>query len=442
MDAPCHRSSSSGSSRPSPPSPPPPSPSPPRAPRPAACGAASSTRTASLSKPRWSPSSTTRTGATSTVFSVADGRYTLRGQRPGGPYRVTAGAHRISGLHPGRHRTAPGTVRGRRNHPRVGGHRSRTAHCPGGAGSGVQSGADRNLHARHLRGAGRTAHPDPQLPRLRGALPAGPRLRGGRVGGRRQLPLQQPHIDGALNQDVFGLSTNNIAGGGAGPGSFRSRPSSSFRWRWPLRHPPVGVHRRRPERGHQVGDQRVRDLGLRLLSRQRTGRRTGDRRRLDRARAVHRAGGIHRQRPIRRDQAHFFIAGEWERVSEPPSGFHVGESDPFRLSLVPDSVARMRSLLQQLGADPGTASSFSLENQLANLFARVDWKLGDRHDAMLRYSFAAADDEPDPNRLPGAPTSSRRAAARSGPATTPRWSGWCRRSATASRTSLRPMCSS
>ena len=31
----------------------------------------------------------TRTGATSTVFSVVDGRYSLRGQRPGGPYRVT-----------------------------------------------------------------------------------------------------------------------------------------------------------------------------------------------------------------------------------------------------------------------------------------------------------------------------------------------------------------
>ena len=80
----------------------------------------------------------------------------------------------------------------------------------------------------------------------------------------------------------------------------------------------------------------------------------------------------------------------------------MGESDPFRLSLVPDSVARVRSLLQQLGADPGTASSFSLENQLANLFARFDWKIGGRHDAMLRYSFAAADDDPDPNRLPGA----------------------------------------
>ena len=31
----------------------------------------------------------TRTGAASTALSVADGRYTLRGQRPGGPYTVT-----------------------------------------------------------------------------------------------------------------------------------------------------------------------------------------------------------------------------------------------------------------------------------------------------------------------------------------------------------------
>ena len=45
-------------------------------------------------------------------------------------------------------------------------------------------------------------------------------------------------------------------------------------------------------------------------------------------------------------------------------------------------------------------SRFTLENTIFNLFARFDWEMGERHDAMLRYSFASADDEPDPNRPP------------------------------------------
>ena len=61
----------------------------------------------------------------------------------------------------------------------------------------------------------------------------------------------------------------------------------------------------------------------------------------------------------------------------------------------------MRSLLEDYGVDPGTASSFGLDNRLANLFARFDWEMGERHDAMFRYSFSAANDDPDPNRLPG-----------------------------------------
>ena len=212
------------------------------------------------------------------------------------------------------------------------------------------------------------------------------------------------NIDGALNQDVFGLSTNNIAGGRAGARVIPLEAVEQFQ----VEVAPFDIRQSGFTGGalNAVTKSGTNEFATSAFGFYRGSGLVGElviddvstEPELSTARAGFTASG-----PIRRDQAHFFIAGEWERVSEPPSGFHVGESDPFRLSLVPDSVARMRSLLQQLGADPGTASSFSLENQLANLFARVDWKLGDRHDAMLRYSFAAADDEPDPNRLPGAP---------------------------------------
>ena len=112
-------------------------------------------------------------------------------------------------------------------------------------------------------------------------------------------------------------------------------------------------------------------------------------------------GGFTIGGPIRRDEAHFFVAGEWEETRQPPIGYHIGESDAFRLALAADSAERLISLLESFGADAGTAGSFGLDNRIVNLFARLDWKLAPHHDAMFRYSFAAADDDADPNRLPG-----------------------------------------
>jgi hypothetical protein len=105
--------------------------------------------------------------------------------------------------------------------------------------------------------------------------------------------------------------------------------------------------------------------------------------------------------PIKRDRVHFFSAFEFERRRAPPAGFHVGQADPARTRLAPDSAARMESILQGYGADPGTAGVYTLENQLANVFARLDFQLGEAHDGMLRYNFAGAVDDPPANRLPG-----------------------------------------
>ena len=346
----------------------------------------------------------TRTGATSTVFSVADGRYTLRGQRPGGPYRVTAA--RI----------------GFRDFTREG--------IELLLGQFVDVEITLVSEAIEVEPLIVQAEPDPEFnpgrigistlvtSEVLGALPTltrnfldfaalSPLVRvseeGVSVAGANYR-FNSLNIDGALNQDVFGLSTNNIAGGRAGARVIPLEAVEQFQ----VEVAPFDIRQSGFTGGalNAVTKSGTNEFATSAFGFYRGSGLVGElviddvstEPELSTARAGFTASG-----PIRRDQAHFFIAGEWERVSEPPSGFHVGESDPFRLSLVPDSVARMRSLLQQLGADPGTASSFSLENQLANLFARVDWKLGDRHDAMLRYSFAAADDEPDPNRLPGAP---------------------------------------
>lgn len=107
--------------------------------------------------------------------------------------------------------------------------------------------------------------------------------------------------------------------------------------------------------------------------------------------------------PIVRDRVHFFAAGEWERRRQPPSGFHVGLVDPARTGLAPDSVTRLRALLDGLGADAGTALPVTLDNELANAFLRLDARLAPGHELMLRHNFVSADDDPAPNRLPGEP---------------------------------------
>ena len=345
----------------------------------------------------------TRTGATSTVFSVADGRYALRGQRPGGPYRVTAA--------------------------RIGFRDFTQEGIELLLGQFVDVEITLVSEAIKVEALIVQAEPDPEFnpgrigistlvtSEVLGALPTltrnfldfaalSPLVRvseeGVSVAGANYR-FNSLNIDGALNQDVFGLSTNNIAGGRAGARVIPLEAVEQFQ----VEVAPFDIRQSGFTGGalNAVTKSGTNEFATSAFGFYRGSGLVGElviddistEPELSIARAGFTASG-----PIRRDQAHFFIAGEWERVNEPPSGFHVGESDPFRLSLVPDSVARMRSLLQQLGADPGTASSFSLENQLANLFARVDWKVGDRHDAMLRYSFAAADDEPDPNRLPGA----------------------------------------
>ena len=210
------------------------------------------------------------------------------------------------------------------------------------------------------------------------------------------------NVDGALNQDVFGLSTENIAGGRAGGRTIPLEAVEQFQ----VLVAPFDVRQSGFTGGalNAVTRSGTNEFEGSAFGFYRSGAMVGSLVVADVATdpALSTAhGGFTAGGPIRRDHAHFFIAGEWERVREPPNGFHVGESDPFRLALVPDSVARMQSLLRNLGAEPGMASSHTLENTIFNLFARFDWEMGDRHDAMLRYSFASADDDPDPNRLPG-----------------------------------------
>ncbi|WP_419950612.1 TonB-dependent receptor [Candidatus Palauibacter sp.] len=105
--------------------------------------------------------------------------------------------------------------------------------------------------------------------------------------------------------------------------------------------------------------------------------------------------------PLVRDRLHFFVAGELERRESPPDGFTVGVDDILRTKLEPDTVARVANLLAGYGADAGEAGLYTLENDLANVFARIDARPDENNSLMLRYNLAHAGDDPATNRLAG-----------------------------------------
>jgi hypothetical protein len=95
-------------------------------------------------------------------------------------------------------------------------------------------------------------------------------------------------------------------------------------------------------------------------------------------------------------RARLLVAGELERRYRPLPGIHLHETDPVRLGVAPDSVARLINVLETThGMDPGHAGTYTLENPLGNLFARLDVPLTRAHDLTAHYNhISAADDIP------------------------------------------------
>ncbi|MCY4571171.1 MAG: TonB-dependent receptor [Gemmatimonadetes bacterium] len=344
----------------------------------------------------------TETGATNTAITTADGRYTLRSLRPGGPYTMTVTRIGFGD----QTREDLELLLGRFINLDV------TLVPEAVAIEGIEVEVQQDIEFDPGRiGISTlvTAEIIEELPTLTrnfvdfAALSPLSRVSedGVSIAGTNYR-FNTLNVDGALNQDVFGLSTDNVAGGRAGGRVIPLDAVEQFQ----VLVAPFDVRQSGFTGGalNAVTRSGTNEFATSAFGYYRSDALVGelvidDVATVPELSTAH--GGFTMGGPIRRDQAHFFVAGEWERVREPPSGFHLGESDEFRLSLVPDSVARMQSVLEDLGADAGTARSLTLENTIFNVFARFDWEMGERHDAMLRYSFASADDQSDPNRLPG-----------------------------------------
>lgn len=88
--------------------------------------------------------------------------------------------------------------------------------------------------------------------------------------------------------------------------------------------------------------------------------------------------------PILRDRLHFFVAGEINRRSAPIN--NVAGTPTSELSL--DTVNIVADILRdQYGYNPGEVGALDLDTDNNNLFGRLDWAINDNHRLTLRHNY-------------------------------------------------------
>jgi hypothetical protein len=105
--------------------------------------------------------------------------------------------------------------------------------------------------------------------------------------------------------------------------------------------------------------------------------------------------------PIVRDKVFFFGAVEAQIFDNPFEGFEPGVGNEFSDGLgidAADAVA-IRDIFQNTyGVDPGTTGALSVENPRTNIFGRFDFQLGENNRLVLRHNYSRARNELSCNR--------------------------------------------
>jgi hypothetical protein len=94
--------------------------------------------------------------------------------------------------------------------------------------------------------------------------------------------------------------------------------------------------------------------------------------------------------PIARDKAFVFAVGEFQLRDDPVDGFELGSCNELCQSIGADpaEAAEVANILRnQFGVDPGTPSPATLQNPRTNIFARLDFNIGERHRLVIRDNF-------------------------------------------------------
>jgi hypothetical protein len=94
--------------------------------------------------------------------------------------------------------------------------------------------------------------------------------------------------------------------------------------------------------------------------------------------------------PIVRDRVHFFVSPEFQSENQPSRGPYLGAPGGI-FPVNADSVTRFVRTLRGFGIEAGGASQLTLDNPLSNVFARIDVALPRNNRLVVRHNYGHAE---------------------------------------------------
>ncbi len=338
----------------------------------------------------------TATGTQNRGVTAADGRYSVQGLQPGGPYRVTVSGLGLATQTRENIRLALGTTQ----------EMNFQVTAQAVALAGITATAERGAVISPTHTGTAATISDSAISRMptltrdftdfTRLVPQVSTSGAGTNGGGRNNRFNNIQIDGAVNNDLFGLAASGTPGGQAGTKPITLEAIQEFQ----VVLAPFDV---RQGGFTGVGINAVTKSGtnkfdgtLTFFGRNQdlTGRyrftqadssalspRLAEFKNYETAFSL---GG-----PIVRNRAFFFVAGELARRNAPIGTFIGGPGISLRQTAV-DSVV---DYLTTLGLDPGTTADVNLRRQSNNLFGRLDFNLGGSNRLTVRHNYVDAWDD-------------------------------------------------
>jgi hypothetical protein len=213
-------------------------------------------------------------------------------------------------------------------------------------------------------------------------------------------------IDGAVNNDVFGLADTGIPGGQAGAKAISLEAIQEFQIftaPFDVRHSGFtgGLINAVTKTGTNTFTGSL--FGFHTNNDLLSDLETGSVADFNDTQFGFNLGG-----PLIRDRLHFFVNGEFQLQDSPNPGpgFAPGGAltpGAIEAGIHPDTAARVIDILtDQYGIqNVGTTDAISLDNPRTNLFGRLDWAISDRHRAVFRHNYARARRDLSAFRVPG-----------------------------------------
>jgi len=201
-------------------------------------------------------------------------------------------------------------------------------------------------------------------------------------------------IDGAVNNDVFGLAASGVPGGQAYGKPITLEAIQEYQ----VLVAPFDVRQSGFSGGliNAITKSGTNEIRGSLFSHYRNEGMVGrlDGRAFDDFTVVQ--YGFSLGGPIIRDRLHFFTAGEYESYNRPTA---FGSEDPAaRIGVLPETIEAIRTAARAHDLDPGEAGSYTLRNPKINLFAKLDFQINRNHRLTVTQKYDRAVDDDPPGR--------------------------------------------